>query len=287
MSAVTKQNSELVVKSNKLIEASYRLTMVEQQLVLFAICEAREQQKGLSASSSVTIEAQSFAKQFNLNPAMVYSQLKEATTTLFGRQVVIHDVNPKNGKPRVVKTRWISDIAYTDGAGIVEFTFANKVIPFITRLEREFTSYRLERIGRMSSVHAIRIYELLVQYLALGTRKFELGELKEMLGVAKEYNVINDLKKRVLDVAVKQINEYSDLNVSYSQTKTGRVVTGIVFSIERKKMEEKTSSQKKAKAPVQLALAVPEPAPKSEDPAVLAEREKALKAVAELKKKRA
>lgn len=284
MSAETEESSELVVKSNKLIEASYRLTMVEQQLVLFAICQAREQQQGLSATSSVAIEARSFAKQFNLNTAMVYAQLKEATATLWGRQIVVHDVNPKNGKARVIKTRWISDIAYTDGAGVVEFTFAPKVIPFITRLEREFTSYRLERIGRMSSVHAVRIYELLVQYLTMGVRKFELGELKEMLGVAHEYNVINDFKKRVLDVAVSQINEHSDLKVAYSQTKTGRAVTGITFSIKSK--TKALASPKKPKAPAQIGLPLEESPSKSSAPEVVAAIAETKKALNEMKKKK-
>lgn len=282
MSAEIEESNELVVKSNRLIEASYRLTMVEAQLVLFAITEAREQQRGLSASSSVAIEAQAFAKQFNLSTAMVYAQLKAATETLFGRQIVIRDVNPKNGKPRVVKTRWISDISYTDGAGIVEFTFAPKVVPYIVRLETQFTSYRLDCVGNMSSVHAVRIYELLAQYLTFGERKFDLDKLKEMLGVSHEYGVINDFKKRVLDVAVKQINEHSDLKVSYSQTKTGRAVTGITFAIKAKK----APSTKKETASGPQASAVPETPRKSTDPAVLAARKEAVKAAKNLKKTR-
>ena len=276
------ESGELVVKSNKLIEASYRLTMIESQLVLFAICEAREQQRGLSATSPVEIEAKAFARQFNLNQSMVYAQLKAAAETMLKRLIAIHDTNPKTGKPRVVKTRWISDIAYTDGSGIVEFTFAPKVVPYITRLETQFTSYRLDCIGKMSSVHAVRVYELLAQYLGIGERKFELSRLKEMLGVEDEYVVINDFKKRVLDVAVSQINEHSDLKVAYSQTKTGRAVTGITFSIKAKK----APSTKKETASGPQASAVPETPRKSTDPAVLAARKAAVKAAKNLKKTR-
>lgn len=267
------EKSELVVKANKLIEASYRLTLVEQQLVLCAISEARDRQQGLSASSSVSIEARAFAEQFGLDPNGVYTQLKEASSTLFARQIVIHDKHPKTGKPRVVKTRWVSDVAYTEGAGIVELTFAPKVIPLITRLEQEFTSYRIERIGKMSSAHAVRIYELLLQYLTIGERKFSIIELKQTLGIANEYAGINDFKKRVLDVAQAQINEHSDLIISYSQKKKGRIVSDIVFRIQ-----SKDAVMKKPKKPTQLGLDGIEPARKSKDPAVLAEREKALAA---------
>ena len=53
--AVEKQ--EMVTKSNRLVEASYRLTLVEQQLVLYAICRSREEQRGLSANEPVTIDS--------------------------------------------------------------------------------------------------------------------------------------------------------------------------------------------------------------------------------------
>jgi plasmid replication initiation protein len=271
--------NELVVKSNRLVEASYKLTLAEQHLVLFAIVQAREEQRGLSALTPVSIEARAFAEQFGHNAEIAYSQLKEAATTLWNRYVTIHDIHPKSGKPRVVKTRWISDVAYTQGAGIVEFTFAPKVVPFITRLEQQFTSYRLECISKMSSIYAVRIYELLVQYKAIGERRFDLAELKETLGVPNEYSNISDFKKRVLDIATSQINEYSDLKVTYSQRKAGRVVRDIIFSIK-----PKPANLTKRKKPVQLGLTGIEPARRSKDPAVLAEREKAVAAARNLRR---
>lgn len=243
----------MVAKSNRLIETSYRLTMVEQQLVLFAICQARDQQVGLSKGSLVSIDAKAFAEQFGLNPARVYEQMKDAVGALWNRHIEIHDTHPKSGKPRVIKTRWVSEIAYIDGAGIVEFAFADRVVPYITRLELEFTTYRLTCIAKMTSIHAVRIYELLLQYAGIGQRKFDLSELKEILGISNEYRVIKDLKKRVLDVAVQQINDHSDLKISYSNMKTGRAVTGIIFSIRRKTAT--TTAPKKPNKPKQLELA--------------------------------
>ena len=63
---------ELVVKSNRLVEASYRLTLVEQKIILFAICRAREEQRGLTADTPVTITAKDFAAQFGTNETKVY-----------------------------------------------------------------------------------------------------------------------------------------------------------------------------------------------------------------------
>ncbi|EXF90942.1 MULTISPECIES: replication initiation protein RepM [Pseudomonas] len=226
------EKSEVVVKSNRLVEASYRLNLVEQQIILFAISRSRDEQLGLSPDKPVTIAASDFAQAFGTNETKVYGQLKEAMGDLFDRSVTIYDTDPDTGKDRTVTTRWISDKAYIDGTGRIQLTFAPRVIPYITRLESEFTSYRLEKISGMSSVHAVRLYELLVQYLTIGKRELALANLRESLGLTNEYKAIKDFKKRVLDTAVAQINEYSDIRVSYTQRKTGRTVTHLIFAIK-------------------------------------------------------
>jgi plasmid replication initiation protein len=233
------KKKEQVVKSNRLVEASYRLTLVEQQIILFAICRAREEQQGLTADTRVTITALGFAEQFGTPEKNVYRDLKEAMSTLFERHVVIHDIRPETGKPRITKTRWISSASYIDGDGTIQLKFADDVIPFITRLETEFTAYRLEKIGQLSSVHAVRMYELLVQYLSLGKREFEILRLKNILGLDGEYASIIDLKKRVIDVSVAQINAHTDITTSYTQRKTGRNVTHLNFKIDAKEVVPK------------------------------------------------
>jgi plasmid replication initiation protein len=230
---------ELVVKSNRLVEASYRLTLVEQQIILFSICRSREEQRGLSPDTPVTITAKDFAEKFGTNSAMVYAQLKEAMNTLFERYVVLHDIHPESGKPRVTKTRWISTASYIDGEGAIQIIFAPKIIPYITRLETEFTAYRLEKIGNLSSVHAVRMYELLMQYLNIGSRELKISQLKERLGLESEYSDIINFKRRVIDISVAQINAHTDITTSYTQRKTGRNVTHLNFKIDAKEIVPK------------------------------------------------
>jgi plasmid replication initiation protein len=237
------KQKDIVVKSNRLIEASYRLSLVEQQIVLYSICRAREEQKGLGKDPSgffpnvpLTIRASDFSAMFSTGTGTVYDQLKDALTTLFSRSVTIHDVHPETGKQRVTETRWISDKSYIDGAGLIQFTFAPLVIPYITRIgeDGEFTQYRLEKIGKMSSVYAVRLYEILIQYMTAGKRSLGVDWLKGILCLTGSYSILADFKKRVLDVAVAQINEFSDIDVSYKQRKKGRVVTYFDFEIKLK-----------------------------------------------------
>jgi plasmid replication initiation protein len=233
----------VVVKSNKLIEASYRLDLIEQRLILAAIVEARESQKGLD-DGFLTIEAKRFASMFGMEEGSVYGQLKEARKSLFNRFIVVRDIHPETGYERVNELRWLSTASYIDGAGAIQIRFAHDIVPYISRLESEFTSYRLEKIGRMSSVHAVRLYELLVQYLSIGRREVEILWLKETLGISGEYKAIKDFKKRVIDASIVQINEHTDITVSYTQRKTGRSVTHLTFAINCK-TEPKREKPKK------------------------------------------
>lgn len=227
---------ELVVKSNRIVEASYRLTLNEQRIILYSICRAREEQKGLFPNLPLTITADAFAKQF---PAVgkqhVYEQLREAMDGLYDRSVTYYDIDPESGMERVNKTRWISRASYIDGAGRVQVIFTQDVIDHITRLEAEFTSYQLEKVGNMTSAHAIRIYEMLAQYREIGDRELNLKWLRNALQIADdEYKLTKNFMVKVLDAAVKQINEHSDLKVSYKPKKTSRAITDFEFKIKEK-----------------------------------------------------
>jgi plasmid replication initiation protein len=225
---------ELVVKSNRLIEASYRLGLNEQRIILYAICRCREEQKGLFPDLPVTIMADAFGKQFpSIDKTNVYRRLKEAMDALYDRSVTIRDNDPATGHTRVTKTRWVSTASYIDGAGHIQIVFTPEVIKHLTRLEVEFTSYQLEKVGRMTSAHAVRIYELLSQHRSIGNRTLNLGWLRDTLQMNQdEYKLTADFIKRVINSAVDQINKHSDIMVSYKTKKTGRAITDFVFKIK-------------------------------------------------------
>ncbi|MGH8346971.1 MAG: RepB family plasmid replication initiator protein, partial [Pseudomonas sp.] len=206
------KKTEVVVKSNRLIEASYRLSLNEQRIILYAICRCREEQKGLFPDLPVTITADAFVKQFpSVDKSNVYGQLKEAMNALYSRSVTIHDIDPATQKARVRETRWISEKAYIDGAGHVQIVFTPEVIKYITRLEVEFTSYQLEKVGHMTSAHAIRIYELLAQHKDIGNRILSLAWLREALQLEPgEYKLTANFINRIIEPSVEQINKHSD-----------------------------------------------------------------------------
>ncbi len=229
--------SELVVKDNALIQASYTLDLAEQRLILLAIVEARKSNQGITHDSLLRIHASSYAKQFGVNDKTAYTVIKDASKGLFDRYVTYHDKNPKNGKDRSFHCRWVDKIGVEPDSGIVYMRFTYDVVPLITRLESHFTSYEIEKVANLSSSYAIRLYELCVAWREQGfTQRYKIDDLRQKLGVEPEqYKTMSNLKAKVLDRAINQINKHTDITVKYEQHKTGRAITAISFTFKVKK----------------------------------------------------
>lgn len=239
------EKTDLVVKSNRLVEASYRLGLIEQRIILAAIVEARESQTGLR-EGHVSLEVSRFVKLFNMRDDSAYGQLKEALDNLYQRSVTITDTHPESGKERVSSIRWLSSKSYVDGAGIVQLRFTPEIAPYITRLEKEFTSYRLERVSAMTSASAIRLYELLIQYAVIGHRELGTDEFKSLLGLEGRYDKFSALERYVIAPSVQQINDHSDIAVTWSPRKTGRKISHLDFVIRYEKQPGSKESLPKA-----------------------------------------
>ena len=233
--------SELVVKDNALIQASYTLGLSEQRLMLLAILEARETGKGIDHTSLLRVHAHAYADQFGIDKNNAYEVMRDASKGLFDRYVTYHDKNPKNGNDRSFHCRWVDKIGYEKATGTVFLRFTVDVVPPITRLENNFTSYEIEQVANLDSGYAIRLYELLIQWRITGKPPiFELQDFRRKLGVEdSQYKTMSNFKNRVLEPAIKQINEHTDIMAKYENIKKGRVITGFKFMFKPKKTNKK------------------------------------------------
>ena len=233
--------SELVVKDNALIQASYTLDTVEQRLILLAIAEARQTGHGITENSLLEVHASSYINTFNVEKHTAYTVLRDASKSLFDRYVTYHDVNPKTGKDRSFHCRWVDKIGYETQSGIVFLRFTQDIVPLITRLEENFTKYELQQVSRLTSSYAIRLYELLIQWRSAGkTPVFDLSIFRQQLGVeSHQYKTMSNFKTYVLDFALNQINELTDITAKYEQHKKGRTISGFSFTFRQKKNASK------------------------------------------------
>ena len=237
---------DLVVKTNRLNTALQNLTLPELRIVQLAIVAARETGKGLNTDTPLRIDARRYAEVFDTTRQNSYMIMKEAEDSLFNRRFSFIDTDGK-----MVKSRWIQRVKYLDNEGAIELVFTIDVVKGITRIdgaEEFFTQYLLSQTAVLKSVYSVRLYELLTQWRSANkTPLFDLGVLRGQMGLEEnEYKRMDHLKKRVLDLAVEEINIKTDLEVSYEQHKRGRIIVGFLFSVKNKKNEkEKLASNSK------------------------------------------
>lgn len=221
----------VIYKDNNLIEASYALNLSEQRLILIAILAAREIEKELTADTMLTIHASEYMKHFKLGRQSAYEALQVACDNLFERRLTYKTIDPVTGKKGVYKSRWVSKVGYVKEAACVQLIFTPDILPLFIKLEEKFTRYELKQISQLTSVYSIRLYELLIRWRSTGKLYVPIADLREKLGLLEdEYPQMGDFKKRVLKVAIEQINKFTDIEVTYTQKKEGRTITDIDFT---------------------------------------------------------
>lgn len=243
----------VVCKSNKVIEAGYKLTLNEQRVVLACIGQVNSTRE-LSATDEFELSAKDFAKLFAVSEDNAYHALLDVAKSLFNRYIVLDYPYPDRPKVKRLEMRWISSIKHLPDDGKVILMFAQDVMPFLSELKHTFTQYRLEHIGKMTSIYAIRLYELLMQWQSTGKREVEIDWLKKQFQIEDGYDRMSDFKKRVLDPAIKDINEHSNLIVAWTQRKTGRRVTHLLFTFSEKEQPKSVAKPITKKRPTKKEL---------------------------------
>jgi plasmid replication initiation protein len=241
------------VKSNDLIKASYTLGLVEQRLILMAIVTARETGMGITSDTLLEIRAMDYAQLFGVTKQAAYMALSSAIETLFNRRATVQVYDERRKGLRSLTVRWVTAMDYEESMGLITLRFGHEVVPEITRLEANFTSYELEQVAGLKSAYAVRLYELLIQWKASGvTPLLKIDEFRTQLGLLKhEHTQMCHFKKYALDLAVSQVNEYTDITVTYEQHKRGRTITGFTFMFTQKKQPKDVTPKTKKLKPTE------------------------------------
>lgn len=213
-----------VTKSNELVRAGYALSLNEQRLVLFCIAQI-DSRKPIRRVKDVV--ASDFAQAYGIDTRHAYEALEDATDRLWNREV-----NTRFDDGRVEKIRWVSMATYHKGTGRVTVSFSPEILPLLTLLTERFTTYELRYISKLTSSYGIRIYEFLKQYANLKkVVKVDLLDFREMLQLGGTYTRFSNLKARVIQPSVDQINEHTDLAVTWLPIREKRAVVAIKFTI--------------------------------------------------------
>ncbi len=232
-----------IYKDNNVINASYRLSLGEQRLILSCIGQINPTMDDLGVYS---VSTDDYAKLFNLSRKRAYRELKDVAEQLFDRYVIIDAASLPDDlriKYKVVvesgtfKTRWVSHLQYDNVNLSLSLCFSPLMIPYLSQLKSQFTKYDIEHVANFSSVYAIRIYEFLAQRQFQSTKSFvmPLMDLRDLLQLDdSKHRLYGHLKSRVLDPAINQINDFSNITADYTEKKRGKKVVSIQFNFEIK-----------------------------------------------------
>ena len=219
-----------VRQHNALTTARYEYTEMQSNIFLVLLSKLRKDAP--DAVYQITVSEMEKATGSKHN----YKQLRDSTKGLLGRVFEINTLH--NGCEVFRQFVLFKRVDYILGTGIIELEFNECAAPFLFDLKNNFTSFQVQAALSLTSKHAKRIYQICSQWKDKGeTRKMTLLDLKKTLGLAnekglEEYTDLAMFKKKVLDVAVKQVNEKTDLLIGYKLEKVGRAFKNIVFTVK-------------------------------------------------------
>jgi len=237
----------LVVKSNALINAMFDLSLQGNRFLAFAISQLdRNVIPTPGQPVEIEVPVLEFSKAFDLDPSNAYREIEALADQLQRKIIQLHPDQTTTGHR--VKVGLITRQKYLDGEGRVWIKFDEDLVPHLLGLTSHFTRYRIKDVYQFSRASTWRVYELLKQYKEIGQREIDIEEFKRMTATTGKYPRPTDLKARVLDPAILEINATSDIQIQYEQKKKGRRVVSFLFIIRENQSTKSPREQIRAVA---------------------------------------
>lgn len=233
------KHNKLIYMDNKIINASYKVTLNELRLILLAISQINQMEK-LTENRVITITASQYSSWFGGNKDEVYRDMKEALDLLSERWIkVIYNSDIKTEIP------WITLKSQISSNQSVELRFTEEIAFFLSDLKCGFTKYELLNVSGMKSVFSIRLYQMLMQWKSKGTVTITVENLRFNLQItSKGYATFGNIKQKIIEPALNEINRCSDIDARYDLIKKGKTVNAIIFIFEFKNtLNSKTHNQ--------------------------------------------
>lgn len=224
-----------VSMSRALVNAQQGLSLNEKRLMMIALRSIDSKKSPYQHGKAdgyvtVRIRADQFAAVAGLAPrsqekqaAAAYDGLKSACNSIFERTLSYHDGRKK------IRMRWVFKATYHDGEGWAELAFAPDLTPHIFMLKNRFVSYQLEFARGLQSIYSWRLLELLMRERDRGMLAITVEDLRTTLEIPETYRFA-DIKRRVIDMAVTELNEKADLVIQWEAIKRGRAVYSLRFT---------------------------------------------------------
>jgi len=219
-----------VVMDNRLIESKQMMPLNAAKIVRMAIAKITYEDEIFRTYSCSITELAEFLRVSKSN---LYRDIRGICDVLERSRVFVGTDDPAHPWKRL---QWI-DYARYDGNGMVSMRLSKDVEPYLIGLRKCYTQYRLRNIVDFSSFYAIRLYELLIHQINLldynggETFSYTVDELRGLLFCETKFTRFADFRRKVLNLAVREINEKSDIHVEMIFFRQGKVYHKVAFNV--------------------------------------------------------
>lgn len=217
------------IMANDIIKGKQVSTLQQARFIRLMVAQIVKQDKELK---TFTCRIQDFANFFRIDPSNMYREVDDLCSELLKCQVHIGTRNPKRPWKKI---NWFGCAEY-DGEGSLTLCLGEQMRPYLLELNKWYTQYQIKEIIGMKSVYGIRLYEILKcdENKSRDTKNiftYEIQKLREILGCEDKYKQIGQFKEKVIEKAISEINDNTDLFVYLDYIKTGRKVTAVQFEL--------------------------------------------------------
>lgn len=228
----------VVTKANSLVEASYRLNVSEQRCIALLAAQVHPDDDDFQ---TYRFRVQDIQAALEWETTALHTRLKELARGLLQKTLQLKQPDGW------LMVNWLSSARYRDGIGELELCFDPNLLPYMVQLKERFTSYKLASVIKLRSRYSVRLYELLKQYESVGERTFELPDLRKTLQLQEnELGRWFDFRRKVLEVAERELPKRTDLAFSYTVRKRARAVHWIDFKIWSTRTQSLPNAKAKA-----------------------------------------
>ena len=213
--------------ANSLIEASYKLSLNEQRVIM-AYAAKLDDQKPLPKDNLFELTAEEFSELCSVDTKSSYKEMEKMADNLYERDILSIAGHVKK------RMRWVYSAEYVSCEGKLRLEFSPIVTPYLTLLHQWFTKYHIEDVAKLQSVYHYRLYEMLMRFRDMGILVVTLDDFRERLQLGSKYTRFSNLKARIIDPAVNEISAKTPFEVSWGVFRKDRVVQQLEFRFKVK-----------------------------------------------------
>lgn len=227
MMLVTKDQSKSVVKLVSALTASFSdTTSSQKKLIKGLVNEAQKQTKGIKADQNdhfFIIKVKELRNILDMewkNIADIHREVEQLVRIIITYNILNKDVNVWGAMPLLVNVELTPDNTY------LKYKFHPMLMRRVVFPESNhpYTKMDLLTLARIKLERADVIYSLLLDYIdAPQIPHLSISVFRNLLGIPdNEYSRFTNLKVRIIDPIMKEINEKTDITCSYTLEKASR-----------------------------------------------------------------